>query len=259
MSSIAARRHEHTRDILWTFFTRDLKVQYKGSLLGVVWSLVYPIVQLIVFGFLFKGVLGVETPRYSVYAFSGILMWSYFSNMINQATHAITGNRELVRQPGFPVTVLPVTVLFTASYQMLVALPVLLACLVIEGVPLGLHCLAIIPIIAVQALLMLGLSYLLGSANVVFRDVQHIVSVLLQVAMFVSPVFWEKSVLPARFVWIYDLNPMASLLDAYRAALLHDTAPAWDRVGVIGALSAALLFVSHRWFVRMSHRFAEEL
>ena len=99
MSSIAARRFEHTRDILWTFFARDLKVQYKGSLLGIVWSLVYPLMQLLVFGFLFKGVLGVQTPRYSVFAFSGILMWSYFASTVSQATHAITDNRELVRQP----------------------------------------------------------------------------------------------------------------------------------------------------------------
>jgi lipopolysaccharide transport system permease protein len=259
MTTFATRRFEHTRDVLWTFFTRDLKVQYKRSVLGIVWSLVYPLVQLLVFGFLFKGVLGVSTPRYSAYSFSGILLWSYFANTIGHATYAITGNRELVRQPGFPVGVLPITVLLTASYQMGVAFPVLLSCLMFDGVTPGADYLGILPILGVQALMMLGLSYLLGAANVMFRDIQHIVSVLLQIAMFVTPVFWDRSVLPARFSWVYDLNPMAALLDAYRAVLLRQSAPAWGRVGVLGALALLVLLASHRWFVAMSHRFAEEL
>lgn len=253
------RQLEYARDLLWVFFTRDLKVQYKRSLLGVVWSLIYPIVQLLVFAFLFKLVFGVTTPRYSAYAFSGILVWTFFANSITQGTQVITNNRELVRQPGFPVSLLPVSVLNTTLYQTLVAFPVLIACMSLEGIDMGLHYVQITPLIAVQFIFSLGLIYFLASLNVVFRDIQHIVTLILHLAMFVSPVFWERSALPADYLWVYACNPMASLLDAYRAVLLHHQAPPWSLLLSMTLGSTMLVFLGHRWFRHMSHRFAEEL
>lgn len=254
------RRHaEYTLDLLWVFFTRDLKVQYKRSLLGVAWSLIYPVVQLLVFAFLFKLVFGVSTPRYSAYAFSGILAWSFFSNALIQGTQAITNNRELVRQPGFPIALLPVSVLNTALYQTLVALPVLFVCLAIEDIAIDIHVLEVIPLLAVQFLLSLGLVYFLAAVNVLFRDVQHIVGLLLHLFMFVNPVFWERSALPAEYLWVYELNPLAGLLDAYRAVLLHQQSPPWAFLTVLSVVSIGLVLVGHRWFRHMGHLFAEEL
>lgn len=253
------RNLEYGRDVLRVFLARDLKVQYKRSLLGLTWSLINPVIQLLVFGFLFKLVLRVETPRYSAYAFSGILVWSFFSASIMQGTYAITNNRELVRQPGFPVDLLPITVLVSCLYHTLVAFPVLVVCLAIEDAPVGWSYLEVVPLLGLQFLFTLSLVYLLASVNVLFRDVQHIIAVFLQLLMFISPVFWDRAALPARFAWVFDFNPMAHLLQSYRDVLLHGGTTEWHFLAGLGVVAVAMLALTHRWFVRMSHRFAEEL
>lgn len=259
MTFLASRKLRYGRDLLWVFLSRDLKVQYKRSFLGIAWSLLIPLTQLLIFGFLFKTVMNVGTPRYSAYAFTGLLMWSFFQTSLAQGTNAITENRELVRQPGFPVRLLPVTVLISTLYHTIIAFPILLVFLLLNHAPVGFIYLLVLPLLGLQSLLTLSLLYLLAPLNVVFRDVQHIVAVALQLLMFVNPVFWDASLLPERFHWVYAWNPLAHLLDAYRGVLLHGQNPDWVYLGLVGLGSAGVLVLTQRWFVGMSHRFAEEL
>src|SRR6476661_9773500 len=108
LSQSSMNRFRRWRDLVAQLVARDLKAQYKRSSLGILWSLVNPMLQLLVFGFLFKSVLRVNIPRFSAYAFTGMLIFTWLSTSILMGARAITGNRELIRRPGFPSAILPI-------------------------------------------------------------------------------------------------------------------------------------------------------
>jgi len=260
-SSLSERRLVHFADLLRELVVRDIKVRYKRSVLGIAWSLVNPLMLLLVFYFLFHMVLTVETPggRYSSFAFTGMLAWSWFQLSVVQGAGAITGSRELIRLPGFPLPILPVVIVTTNLIHFLLALPVLLLLLVVTGAGLQTTTLALPVLLVLQFVLTLGIAYIVATANVICRDTQHILSVLLQLLFFLSPIFYDSSIVPARYQTLYLLNPFAHLIDAYRAILLRGTLPDGMVLLVLGVLAICLLYAGLKIFLCVSYRFVEEL
>jgi lipopolysaccharide transport system permease protein len=252
-------RLTYLRDLLYQLVSREVKVQYKRSSLGILWSLANPLFQFLVFGFLFSKVFAMSTTRYSTYAFSGLLIWTWFQSSLAQGTRAITGNRELIKRPGFPVAVLPIVSVLTPWVHFLWALPVLGLFLVRDASPLGWSVLCLPILMLLQFLLSLSLIYLLAAMNVVFRDTQHILGVLLQVLLFATPVFYQAKAIPEKYRAIYVFNPLAHLIDTYRAVLVHGTQPDWSIVAGLAAAGLLLLAGSFQIFLRFSTHFADEL
>lgn len=246
-------------DLLRELVVRDIKVRYKRSILGVAWSLVNPLMLLLVFQFLFHMVLSVNIPRYSSFAFSGMLAWSWFQLSMIQSAGAITGSRDLIRLPGFPLGVLPAVVVTTNLIHFLLALPVLIIVLVINGTGLSMTILAMPILMVLQFVLTLGLAYLAATANVMFHDTQHLLGALLQLLMFLSPIFYDVSMVPPRYQTLYSLNPFVHLIDAYRAILLRGTLPDGLALLVLSGIATCLLYVGLKIFMRTSYRFIEEL
>jgi len=253
------RRLIHLWDLLRELVVRDMKVRYKRSVLGIAWSLISPLMQLLVFYFLFRVILAIKIPRYSSFTLSGLLAWNWFQSSVSQATSAITGNRELIRRPGFPTIVLPVVTVTTNLIHFLLALPILLVVLVMDGTTLGPTILALPLVVILQFVLTLSLAYLAASANVIFADTQHLLVVLLQLLFFLTPIFYDASAVPERYRLLYRLNPMVSLLEAYRAVFIGGRQPDW--LSLLGPclLSLGLLYVGCRILSRVSYRFVEEL
>ena len=263
MSSIKVflsnRRLVYLLDLLRELVVRDIKVRYKRSVLGIAWSLLHPLVLLLVFNFLFQYVLSVTIPRYSAFAFSGLLAYIWFQLSMTQGAGAITGSSELIRLPGFPLPVLPVVIVTTNLIHFLLALPVLMLVLVISGAGLKITMLALPILIVLQFALTLGLVYLVATANVIFRDTQHILLVVLQLLLFLSPIFYDVGKVPQRYHTLYLLNPFAHLIDAYRGLLLRGTLPDGVVLLTLAGLATCLLYVGLKTFRRVSYRFVEEL
>ncbi|MEC4985364.1 MAG: ABC transporter permease [Oscillatoria sp. PMC 1068.18] len=246
-------------DLLRELVSRDLKLLYKRSLLGIGWTLINPLLQLAVFVFVFKLVLAVEIPRYSSYVFTGLLVWTWFQNSLFQATGAIIANRSLIRQPGFPNGILPVVITTTGLIHFLLALPVLIVFLLIDNVELKLI-VFLLPILQlIQFLLTVSLSYILAAINVTFRDTQHTLGVLLQLFFYLTPIFYEINNVPAEYLRLYNLNPMVHLITAYRDILIYGTAPDWQVLLIIGIATVIFLPVGLYIFRVQSDRFVEEL
>lgn len=257
----ASERHRwrHARDLLAVLVERDLKILYKRSSLGFGWALVTPLVQLLIFSMVFHQVLAIKIENYSSFVFIGVLVFGWFQTSLGQSVGMITGNRALVTQPGFPLTLLPHVMVAVRFFHFAIALPVLFALLWSGGIRPG-WCWFSLPVLAgVQYLLIVGLSYPLASINVVYRDTQHIVGVALQMMMFVTPVFYSlEKVMPEYAHWFY-LNPMVGLLQSWRSVLLNNTWPDPWMLGSLLALGIVLLVLGRKLFVRQSHLFAEEL
>jgi lipopolysaccharide transport system permease protein len=253
------RRLTYLRDLLRELVVRDMKLRYKRSVLGIVWSLLNPLFQMLVFIFLSRRVLALDIPNYPSFVFTGTLAWNWFQAALLLATGAITGNRELVRQPGFPAAILPVVTVTTNLIHFLLALPVPLLFLVLGGGRLTSAILALPLVIMLQFLLILGLGYLVATVQVTFRDTQHLLGVFFRLLYFLTPVFYDANMVPARYQTLYRLNPMFHLIAAYRAILIQGNLPDLHALLALGVLTVALLWLGHTVFTRASTRFVEEL
>jgi lipopolysaccharide transport system permease protein len=246
-------------DLLRELVVRDMKLRYKRSVLGIVWSLLNPLFQMVVFIFLSRRVFSLEIPNYPSFVFTGVLAWNWFQTALLTATGAITSNRELIRRPGFPVAILPIATVTTNLIHFLLALPVPLLFLLLGGGRPTATILALPLVILLQFVLILGLGYLVATFQVTFRDTQHLLGVFFMLLFYLTPVFYDASIIPARYQPLYHLNPMAHLIGAYRAILIQGDLPDPRALLALGVLGGALLWCGHTVFTQASYRFVEEL
>lgn len=247
------------RDLIRELVVRDLKLLYKRSMLGVAWTLINPLLQLSVFAFVFQAVLQVKIPQYASFAFSGLLIWTWTQSALFQATGLITSNRALIRQPGFPIAVLPIVTVTTGLIHFLLALPVLLIFLMVDGVQLTQHIFLLPLLLLLQFLLTVSFAYPLAALNVTFRDTQHTLGVILQLMFYLLPIFYTVEQVPESLRSIYLFNPMVVLLQAYRAILMGGAAPDGNSLLLLVAVAVGLLPIGYRIFKRQSQRFVEEI
>ena len=252
------RKLIHIFDLIIVLVSRDLKLLYKRSFLGVVWTLLNPLVQLAVFSFMFRVILKVDIPHYTSYSFSGLLIWSWTRSSLIQATGTIVNNRPLLQQPGFPVGILPVVTVATGLTHLLIAFPALLLFLYLDGVELT-PMIGLLPaILVIQFGLTTGLAYPLAALNVTFRDTQHTADVLLQLMNYMLPIFYSISQVPEEIRTVYSLNPMVSVLGAYRSILFEGQAPDWSSLLGMSLIAVLLLPLGYRLFRQQSDFFLEE-
>lgn len=249
----------YLRDLVREMVVRDVHVKYKRSALGLAWSMLNPLLHLMVFYFLFQVVLSVDTPRFSSYALAGLLVWGWSAGALSQAAGAITSNRSLLRQPGFPSGMLPTITVTTHLIYFSLALPALLIFLIAGGSRPGWGMLGVPVLMAVQFILTLSMAYLVAAVNAYFRDTEHFLEVALRLIMFLSPVFYQTSLVPEEYLEMYRMNPMVPLLEGYRALLMFDTQPDWTAVGMVAFGSGLGLAVSYRLYRYAALRTVDEL
>ncbi|HSP43935.1 MAG TPA: ABC transporter permease [Luteolibacter sp.] len=260
-SSIPTNRHRwlHARDLVIALVGRDLKVLYKRSSLGFGWALVTPLLQLFIFTFVFRRVLSMNIENYASFVFIGVLAFGWFQSALGQSSGLITGNKALVTQPGFPLSLLPHVTVGVRLFHFVIAMPVLFGLLWFQGMRPGLSWLSLPLLVAVQYLIIAGIAYPLASINVIFRDTQHITMVLLQLAMFVTPVFYSLDLVPEYLRPWYYLNPMAGIIQSWRTVLMHNQWPDPGLLAVLAGAGLILMILGRRLFVAQSHRFVEEI
>ncbi len=258
-SVLDLRRLVYLRDLLRELVARDMKLRYKHSVLGVLWSLLNPLLQLLVYAFVFSMILPINVSNYLSFLFTGILVWSWFHTSLLAATGSVVDNRDLVRRPGFPVAVLPAVVITSYLVHFVIALPILFVCIFLQVGRITNAALALPLVIGLQFIMTLGLAFFVSAIHVTFRDTQYLLTVLLQLMMFLTPVFYDANNIPTLNRAIYNLNPMTQLLEAYRTILLNGTLPDIGALLVQGLFYAVLLFLGYRYFMRTNDRFVEEI
>jgi lipopolysaccharide transport system permease protein len=258
-NSRSSQQWVHVRDLLRELIARDIKLRYRGSLLGIAWTLLNPLAELLVLLFIFGRVLRVNIPNFAAYLFTGLLVYDWFQTSLNFATIAIVGNRELVRRPGVPSVILPIVTVASNLVHFALSLPILVGLLILSGIHITSAIVALPILIAIQFALILGLAYPVATIHVWFRDTQHVLRVALQLLFYLTPIFYAASTVPARLQPFYRLNPMAHMVDAYRAVLIRGEFPKPVSLLFLISVSFVLLLVGVLWFRRASYRFADEL
>jgi lipopolysaccharide transport system permease protein len=247
-------------DLLRELVLRDVRLRYKRSLLGVFWSLLNPLLQLLVFSLIFGIVLPLDIPNYPLFLFAGLLPWNWFQNSLIEGTGAIVDNRDLIRRPGFDGTILPFVSVTTNLIHFLIALPVLLIFLWWSGAPFNPWVVALPLVIAVQFVVTLSLAYVVASLYVYFRDVRYLLGIALMLGFYLSPVIYDSAAIPQALQPLYHLNPMVTLIESYRSLLLYDRGfPQAGALLVLGIVGLVALWLGLALFRRMNLHFAEEL
>jgi len=237
---------------------RDLTSRHRGSLLGWLWALMPSLLQLLVSYFLFTKVIPLRVPNYPVFLLTGILAWNWFARSISLAASSLEHSRELVLRPGFATAVLPAKDVLVALLDYLLALPVLLVALLATS---GVHpAIALLPVLlTIQLLLVAGVAWVLAPLQIFFRDVQHIVTVLVTVGFWVTPVFYARNAVPSRFELVYRLNPMAHLIEWQRSILLEGKLPSLPSLLALLAIASLLACVGLAVFLSLRDRVPEHL
>jgi lipopolysaccharide transport system permease protein len=256
--SLFARIHLLT-DLLVTLVEREMKVLYKRSILGVAWTMILPLLQLLICSFMFRAVMKVQVCSYASFAFSGLLAWTWFQASLIDASGCIIKQYALIKQPSFPTSMLPVASVSTWLIHYILGLPVLLVFLGFDGIRVTPAIFFLPVVLFIQFLFTLALSYPLAALNVTFRDTQHTLTVCMNLAAYVTPVFYSLSSVPERYRALYALNPMTHLLQAYRDVLLFGTHPQWLSLVALAIVASVLLAFGHWFFKKQSLRFVEEL
>jgi lipopolysaccharide transport system permease protein len=247
------------RDLLRELVMRDMKIRYEGTVLGFAWTLVNPLLFVGVFYFLFNVVLDVGTSRFTSYTLIGMLVYMWFQSSVVEACSIARSNRDLVRRPQFKVAVLPLVSVTGNLIHLLLAFPILAVILLVEGSQPSAALLTLPIVIIVQFIFTVGLTYFGAAISVLYRDIGYLVDVLLRVFFFLTPIFYEVSKVPPQFQTLYSLNPLVPFLDAYRNPLIHGLPPSWNTLLNLGLIALLLAIAGYRVFVKISHRFAEEI
>ncbi len=245
------------RELVWIFAERDIKVRYRQTAVGVAWTVLQPLAQMIAFNGLFQMLksqpVDGDVP-YQVTSFCGLILYQLFSGILSTATSSLVDNRQMVTKVYFPRVVLPLSACLRPLLDFGIGLVVLVLLMLWFQVP-PTAAVMLAPIFVVFTVLSgLAFGLWLSALNAHYRDFGYVVPFMLQLGMVVCPVLYESSKVPAPWYWLYHLNPMAAALDGFRWAVLGAGVPRWDLV-LISLASLALLLVSGGWYFRRVERF----
>src|SRR5882724_9806415 len=237
------------RELLYFFVWRDVKIRYKQTAVGVLWVVLQPLLTMAVFTLFFGRLakLPSEGLPYPVFYFSALVAWTYFSYALQNATNVVVENQRMITKVYFPRLVLPLSSVISGLVDFAIGFVVLFGVTLFYGIKPGLP----------DALLPLFL--LLSALNALYRDVRYVMPFLLQFWMLASPVAYPSSLVPARWRWLYGLNPMAGVIDGFRWALtVHGQAPTRSLLVSSGAV-VLILFGGLIFFQRMEGTVADRV
>ncbi len=252
----------HYRELLGTFVWRDIKVRYKQTFLGVAWAILVPVftaaVYVIVFGKFAKFPSG--TTPYPTLVYAGLLPMQYFTSSLNGSSVSLVANANLVTKVYFPRVMLPLAAVLTPVVDFLIGMLVLIGLMAKYGTwPQGVQ-FALAPVFILLALVTaLGAGFLLSALNTRYRDVPYAIPVFMQVLPFVSGVPYELSQIPAKWQWIFSINPLTTVIAGWRWTVLGAHAPNPGQAAVSVAVAVLLLLGGLAFFRSSEPRFADTI
>jgi lipopolysaccharide transport system permease protein len=249
---------EH-KDLTLSFAVRDIKARYKQTALGAAWAVLQPFSLMVVFTLVFSRFAQVPSDGvpYPIFSYSGLIFWTFFATAVSQGTAAIVANSNLVRKIYFPRETLLVSILLAAGLDLAIAGIIFGVMLGYYQIPVPLTALWVPVLLAVQALFALAVVCFTSAIHVKLRDIGHGIPLLLQLWMFATPVAYPLSVVPARLLPIYQLNPMTPIIDGYRRVILHGQPPDLPALATAAVITLLLLAVGYVFFKRAEGTFAD--
>ena len=239
---------------------KDLRGRYKGSVLGFLWTFINPLMQLVVYTFVFTYIMKAGIDKYYLYLFVALIPWIFFSSSITGGSSSIVAQKDLIKKIYFPREVIPISYVTSCFVNMLLCFLIIFPVMVISGIslnPLALLCLPVIMI--VEYFLALGMAMLSSAVTVYFRDLEHILGIITMVWMYMTPIFYSIDMIPEKLRFVYHINPMSSVISCYRDVLYYAQVPDLTSLLEAVVLGALFLVLGMLAFGKLKKGFAEEL
>ncbi|MBR1416219.1 MAG: ABC transporter permease [Bacilli bacterium] len=248
------------RELLKTNVRKDIRGKYKASFLGVLWSFVNPLLQVLVYAIVFPYIMKVQTDNYLIFLICGIIPWTWFTYSISNGTTSITNNANLIKKVYFPRVILPISVVTSGLVNFLISCFIILIFVLLGGVGLSWH-LVFLPFIAlIQYIITLAFTLLLSAINVYIKDVEYIIAFLINMLFYATPILYSTEIFHGSWlVWIFKLNPLAHLISAYRDIFYVHQVPQIFNLLILLLVGLLILIICYEIFKKLEKRFAEEV
>jgi lipopolysaccharide transport system permease protein len=251
----ASHYFELTRELT----LREIKSRYKQSVLGYAWVILNPFFQMLVMAFVFSIILRFPTigTPYAIFLYVGLLPWNLFAASLTSSTNALVGNASLLTKIYFPREIFIISTTLAKIVDFFLASTVFILFMVIYQQPVTWNVLWFIPIFLIQQLFTYGLSLILSSINLFYRDIQYVLSLVVMIWMYLTPVIYPTEIFPDQYKWIFQLNPMAVIINAYRQVILGGGMPNLMSLGIALGLSLFIVFIGRSIFKKLEGVFAD--
>ena len=252
------------RELLWQMVAREVKARYKQSILGYFWVILNPLAQMLVMSFAFSLILRIPTNStgnipYSVFLFVALLPWNLFTTSISSAASSLVNSGGLITKIYFPRTILVLSTIFAKIIDFFFALSILIIYMIIYQLPITWNILWAIPIFFIQQIFTLGLSLFFAAANLLYRDIQYLLSMILLLWMYATPVIYPADIVPEKYKIVFQLNPMAVIVNAYRQVVLGGGDPKYTSILIALGVSLLTLLVGFSYFKSREKIFADNI
>ncbi|MDR0463051.1 MAG: ABC transporter permease [Pseudomonadales bacterium] len=250
----------HNRQLLFALTKREIAQRYKQSILGYFWVIGYPLVQMLVMSFVFSHifarVIDIGVP-YPIFLFAGLLPWNFFANSLIMSTNSLVDNADLLSKIYFPREILIFSSIMAKSVDLLFSSLIFVAMMIFYQISPTINILWVIPVLLIQIIFTYGLGLITSTFNLFYRDIQYLLNLVVLMWMYLTPVMYPMEIFPENYRWIFQINPMAVLVNAYRDILLNGNPPNFLSLGIALALSIILIIVGFKIFKRLEGQFAD--
>lgn len=246
------------RDLLYFLTWRDVKVRYKQTLIGAAWAILQPLLSMIVFTLFFGKLAKVPSDGipYPIFAYAGLLPWTFFSNAVTNSGNSLVGSSSLITKVYFPRMIIPGAAVAAGLVDFVIASLILFVMMAYYGIVPSLGVAMLLPLVLLTTILALAVGMWMSALNVNYRDVRHALPFLIQLWMFATPIIYPASLVPSSWRWLLWLNPLAGVIEGYRAALFN-LAFGWTALAASALFSLAAVVYSAYAFRRMEREFAD--
>jgi len=240
------------RELLWQMVAREVKARYKQSILGYFWVILNPLAQMLVMSFAFSIILRIPTNSsanipYSIFLFVALLPWTLFTNSLASSAGSLVNSSSLITKIYFPRTILVISTIIAKIIDFLFAISILVIYMLIYHIPITWNILWIFPIFLIQQIFTLGLSLFFAAANLLYRDIQYLLNMILLLWLYATPIIYPADIIPDKFRILFQINPMAVIINAYRQVILAGGPPKYTSllVGLIVSLTTFIIGFSY--------------
>lgn len=254
------------RDLVYNMAQREVLSRYKGSWLGLVWTLVTPILLLLVYMFVFGFIFKARWPQssgvdegFASLLFCGIIVYMMFSEVLNRSPRLIVDNVNYVKKVVFPIEILSWIAIVNALFHFSISCVVLLVFVFFSDKNFSWHLLYFPFLIILFTLFLAGISWFVSALGVYIRDVTYVAGFLTTALTFLSPVFYPKSIVPERFAMIMDLNPLTFYIESFRQIMVLGESPEFSAILIAAVISVSVFFLGYWFFQRVKKGFADVL
>ena len=247
------------RELLKSNVKKEIRGKYKGSFLGVLWSFINPLLQVLVYAIVFPYIMRVKTDNYLVFLIIGIIPWTFFTTALNQGMITVRMNGGIIKKVYFPREILPISVATSSLVNFLISCIIILLFCIFGKVGISWH-LILLPIIAlIEYIFVLGLTLGLSAINIYIKDTEYIVQFFINMLFYGTPILYSATLFPEKIRWILYLNPMAQIIDAYRNIFLYHHLPSISGMIYVIIITMLIFFIGLGIFRKLEKGFAEEV